>query len=197
MYTSDEFEEASDYYSIVNSSDDENGAEPIIEEDGDEPIIADDGDEPIIAEDGDEPIVEDDDEDEEEVIEISSSTHGVDRPAQSAQGPMMRFTVPGHVGAQNVEVSVVSLARYTFADPELAAEGPEPLEPPLQTMRIGHDDGGRAVSIRRTEGVARMRGADAAAFGTYDDEGLIAEFTEERSNRRLAQIARRLLLPDS
>ncbi|KAJ1857064.1 hypothetical protein IW147_005485 [Coemansia sp. RSA 720] len=190
MPSSDEFDESSDYYSIVNSSDEESGRDDaIIEEDSgrDDAIIEESGDE------NDDAIIE-----EDEVIEISSSTHGVEPVAQPAQAPMMRFTVPGRSGPQNVDVSVVSLTRYTFADPVVAADGPAPLEPPLQTLRIGHENGSRPVGVRQgSHSVMRRHGPDAMDYGEYDDDRLIAEFTEERSNRRLARIARRLLLPDS
>ncbi|KAJ2501547.1 hypothetical protein GGH96_001868 [Coemansia sp. RSA 1972] len=181
MHSSDEFEESSDYYSIINTSDEESGDDLIIDEDNrDDARIEEDSDNDATIE-------------EDEVIEISSSTHGVE-PAQPA--PMMRFTVPGQVGPQNVQVSVVSLARYTFADPVAAADGPAPLEPPLQTLQIGHENSSRPVGVQSGQAVTR-RGPHSMNYGEFDDDRLIAEFTEERSNRRLARIARRLLLPDS
>ncbi|KAJ2191882.1 hypothetical protein GGH18_003084, partial [Coemansia sp. RSA 530] len=154
---------------------------------GDDVLIGDDA---IIEEDSDNATIE-----EDEVIEISSSTHGVE-PAPQAQAPMMQFTVPGHVGPQNVQLSVVALARYTFADPVAAANGPAPLEPPLQTLRIGHETSSRPMGVQSSHAVS-LRGPQTMEYGEYDDDRLIADFTEERSNRRLARIARRLLLPDS
>ncbi|KAJ2160245.1 hypothetical protein GGF46_002406 [Coemansia sp. RSA 552] len=133
---------------------------------------------------------------EEEMEEISSRTHGVE-PAP----PTMRFAVPGR---QDVEISVVSLARYTFADPEVAASGPAPLEPAVDDGRrlMGVEGlqlagrGGREDVGSGTQG--RMEDEQGVVYnGYYDDDGLIAEFTEERSNRRLGRIAKALLLPDS
>ncbi|KAJ2304635.1 hypothetical protein IWW55_002335 [Coemansia sp. RSA 2706] len=183
MSSSDEFDEASDYYSIINTSDEEGGGDAI----GRQATVE------AETTDGDE---------DEEIIEISSSTHGVGPPMlhqQQQQGqPMMQFRVPGRTAAQDVEVSVVSLARYTFADPVVAAEGPAPLEPPLETMRIGHEGAERPTGVGQGgQPLMRRQGPDAVAYGEYDEEGLIAEFTEDRCNRRLARIARRLLLPDS
>ncbi|KAJ2062480.1 hypothetical protein GGI17_002372 [Coemansia sp. S146] len=104
--------------------------------------------------------------------------------------PMFQFTVQGGVNRDgsarpDIEVAVVSLARYTFADPVTAMNGPTLLEPPAERSRI----------LSPTLG----SGEEAAAGGItgYDDDGLIADFTEDRCNRQLAHIARRLLLPDS
>ncbi|KAJ2779299.1 hypothetical protein GGI15_003920 [Coemansia interrupta] len=90
-----------------------------------------------------------------------------------------------------IDVAVVSLARYTFADPALAALGPSPIEPPIdrQSRLLGIDQPPLA-SI----GVHRI---SSTTSGIYEDDGLIAEFTEDRCNRQLSQLARRLLLPDS
>ncbi|KAJ2023483.1 hypothetical protein IWW57_004100 [Coemansia sp. S610] len=104
------------------------------------------------------------------------------RRIPSPPPPMFQFTVPRGANADgttraDIEVSVVSLARYTFADPIAAMNGPALLEPPTELSRM------------------LVPGATNAAG--YDDEGLIAEFTEDYLNRRLTHIARRLLLPDS
>ncbi|KAJ2744509.1 hypothetical protein GGI20_002910 [Coemansia sp. BCRC 34301] len=63
--------------------------------------------------------------------------------------------------------------------------GPELLEPPVERSRMLPT----ALGTREAEYNGGIIG--------YDDEGLIADFTEDRCNRQLAQIARRLLLPDS
>ncbi|KAJ2876823.1 hypothetical protein GGH93_000416 [Coemansia aciculifera] len=104
--------------------------------------------------------------------------------------PMFQFTVQGgvnHDGSArpDIEVAVVSLARYTFADPVTAMNGPALLEPPAERSRI----------LPPTLGSGEE--ATAGAIIGYDDDGLIADFTEDRCNRQLAHIARRLLLPDS
>ncbi|KAJ2754554.1 hypothetical protein GGI19_002318 [Coemansia pectinata] len=104
--------------------------------------------------------------------------------------PMFQFTVQGgvnHDGSArpDIEVAVVSLARYTFADPVTAMNGPALLEPPAERSRI----------LPPTLGSGEE--ATAGAITGYDDDGLIADFTEDRCNRQLAHIARRLLLPDS
>ncbi|KAJ2452826.1 hypothetical protein EV183_002635 [Coemansia sp. RSA 2336] len=183
MASSDEFEEASDYYSAVNSSDDEERASH-----GSRSATASEAH--AVAEPGDDP-------EEEEVIEISSRTHGVDPPPASLP-QAMQVMMPGPSGMQRVEMSVVSLTRYTFADPAVASEGPEPLEPSLHTLQLGHEDSSRPAGVGRGgQPVMRRRGPDGVAYGEYDDDGLIAEFTEDRCNRRLARIGRQLLLPDS
>ncbi|KAJ2848570.1 hypothetical protein IWW36_003218 [Coemansia brasiliensis] len=182
MASSDEFEEASDYYSAVNSSDDERQA-------------SHDNCSATVSETR--TVTETQDDSEEEVIEISSMTHGVDPPSTSFP-QAMQVMMPGPSGMQSVEMSVVSLTRYTFADPVVASEGPEPLEPSLQTMQLGHENSSRPTGVGRGgQPVMRRRGPDGAAYGEYDDDGLIAEFTEDRCNRRLARIGRQLLLPDS
>ncbi|KAJ2117662.1 hypothetical protein IW146_000564 [Coemansia sp. RSA 922] len=124
-----------------------------------------------------------------------SDAGGVHRPDNEVRRPrvpsppMFQFTVQGgvnHDGSArpDIEVAVVSLARYTFADPVTAMNGPALLEPPAERSRI----------LPPTLGL----GEEAARGVTgYDDDGLIADFTEDRCNRQLAHIARRLLLPDS
>ncbi|KAJ2730698.1 hypothetical protein IW152_005061 [Coemansia sp. BCRC 34962] len=116
----------------------------------------------------------------------NGSTHNPNstcRPsAPSPPPPLFQFTVPSGVAADgttrpDIEVSVVSLARYTFADPVAAMNGPALLEPPAELGRI------------------QVLGSTNATG--YDDDGMIAEFTEDRLNRKLTHIARRLLLPDS
>ncbi|KAI7835219.1 hypothetical protein BX661DRAFT_11982 [Kickxella alabastrina] len=99
-----------------------------------------------------------------------------------------------------IDVAVVSLARYTFADPGVAEAGPAPLDPPIERPRLlGVDQPPlAAVSVQRAAGnmgIARSDG-DRDRDGNGDD-GLIAEFTEDRCHRQLAMIAKRLLLPDS
>ncbi|KAI8319688.1 hypothetical protein GQ54DRAFT_25985 [Martensiomyces pterosporus] len=122
--------------------------------------------------------------------EHSSSTTGsphAESPAGPGSPPMMEFTIQdgaSGVGTQrpNLDISILSLTRYTFADRRLAANGPEPLEPPIERALLGTpsaDDGG-AVAHR----------------GEVLDNDLVMEFTEERDNRQLSRIARRLLLPD-
>ncbi|KAJ2667691.1 hypothetical protein IWW42_005750 [Coemansia sp. RSA 1085] len=184
MASSDEFEEASDYYSAVNSSDDERQASHSSRS-------ATASEAHAVTETRDDP------EEEEEVIEISSRTHGVDPPPASFP-QAMQVMMPGPSGMQSVEMSVVSLTRYTFADPAAASEGPEPLEPSLQTLQLGHENSSRPAGVGRGgQPVMRRRGPDGVVYGEYDDDGLIAEFTEDRCNRRLARIGRQLLLPDS
>ncbi|KAJ2782610.1 hypothetical protein H4R18_002178 [Coemansia javaensis] len=229
MYSDEEFESSSDYYSLTNSSDggpggynsgrgdnvsdfDENDysdgaatpppetAAPDTASPPAAPTIEEPGGSGNSSEDG-----EEEEEEEEDVIEISSRTHGVPSP-----GSLMQFTVPGAVAGgggtqrRNVEVEVVSLARYTFADPVLAAQGPAPLEPPVERSLIGID----ALQLRGPHPVGRHSGDEEdddgamAPYGGggrhyYDHDGVIADFTEERNNRRLARIARQLLLPDS
>ncbi|KAJ1721597.1 hypothetical protein LPJ53_003908 [Coemansia erecta] len=94
-------------------------------------------------------------------------------------------------GREAIDVAVVSLARYTFADPALAVLGPSPIEPPIdhQSRLLGIDQPPLA-----SVGVHRI---SSTTSGIYEDDGLIAEFTEDRCNRQLSQLARRLLLPDS
>ncbi|KAJ1882509.1 hypothetical protein H4R99_001427 [Coemansia sp. RSA 1722] len=109
--------------------------------------------------------------------------------------PLMQFTVPGGVNSDGIareaiDVAVVSLARYTFADPALAARGPAPLEPRIESTRLLGVDLPPLASV----GVRRI---SSTVSGVYEDDGLIAEFTEDRCNRQLSQLARRLLLPDS
>ncbi|KAJ2336630.1 hypothetical protein GGI00_000727 [Coemansia sp. RSA 2681] len=119
----------------------------------------------------------------------SSGDDGMRDPAQQPP-PMLQFTIQGGVRMDgstrpDIEVAVVSLARYTFADPVAAMNGPTLLEPPAERSRI----------LPPTLG-SREAEYSSAAIG-YDDDGLIADFTEDRCNSQLAQIARRLLLPDS
>ncbi|KAJ1798182.1 hypothetical protein LPJ59_002663 [Coemansia sp. RSA 2399] len=85
----------------------------------------------------------------------------------------------------NMEVEIVSLARYTFVDPAVASRGPAPLEPPI--------DRGRNYALHP---MSTQIATDPPNNQMYDEDGAIAEFTEERSNRQLSRIARRLLLPD-
>ncbi|KAJ2388299.1 hypothetical protein GGI05_003827 [Coemansia sp. RSA 2603] len=94
-------------------------------------------------------------------------------------------------GREAIDVALVSLAQYTFADPALAALGPSPIEPPIdhQTRLLGTNQPPLAAI-----GVHRI---SSTTSGMYEDDGLIAEFTEDRCNRQLSQLARRLLLPDS
>ncbi|KAJ2040881.1 hypothetical protein GGI08_008011, partial [Coemansia sp. S2] len=118
-----------------------------------------------------------------------SDAGGVHRPDNEVRRPrvpsppMFQFTVQGgvsHDGSArpDIEVAVVSLARYTFADPVTAMNGPALLEPPAERSRI----------LPPTLGL----GEEAARGVTgYDDDGLIADFTEDRCNRQLAHIARR------
>ncbi|KAJ2076905.1 hypothetical protein H4R24_005435 [Coemansia sp. RSA 988] len=183
MGSSDELDEATDYFSATNNS---------------EVVLSDEEsssgrEESVVAESIHQSAG--DSRDDEEMIEISSRTHGVDHPQP------MHFTVQGHVAdgnggvrQQNVEVSVVSLERYTFVDPVAAAAGPEPLDPPVQQTLMGVD----ALQLRgerSATGSRRMRGHTPV----YDafDEDRVCEFTEESSNRRLSRIARQLLLPNS
>ncbi|KAJ2827613.1 hypothetical protein FBU31_003124, partial [Coemansia sp. 'formosensis'] len=102
---------------------------------------------------------------------------------------MFQFTIQGRANADgltrpDIEVAVVSLARYTFADPVAAMNGPALLEPPAERSRI------LPPTLDGEE-------ATLGSVASYDDDGLIADFTEDRCNRQLAHIARRLLLPDS
>ncbi|KAJ1812159.1 hypothetical protein LPJ75_003786, partial [Coemansia sp. RSA 2598] len=109
--------------------------------------------------------------------------------------PLMQFTLPGEVHSDGsareaIDVAVVSLARYTFADPARAVNGPAPLEPQIENVRLLGVDQPPLASV----GVRRI---SSNVSGAYEDDGLVAEFTEDRCNRQLSQLARRLLLPDS
>lgn len=72
-------------------------------------------------------------------------------------------------------------ARYALADPRAAANGPQPIEPAA------------------TAGDSRclLVSSECAPQITAGENEMVAEFTEERNNRQLGHIARRLLLPDS
>ncbi|KAJ1989928.1 hypothetical protein GGI25_004568 [Coemansia spiralis] len=101
-----------------------------------------------------------------------SSSSPSEEPHASSQ-PLIEFQLHSVGSAstqQSIDITVVSLARYTFADPARAANGPMLLEPSVDTRSPRHSE------------------------PTDND---IAEFTEERCDRELAHIARRLLLPDS
>ncbi|KAJ2764798.1 hypothetical protein IWQ57_005030, partial [Coemansia nantahalensis] len=211
MPSTDEFEDSSDYYSFESDGDDDgedggynsgrgdrilNGVDEA-EEDEDDDDDDDDGhgrqeahgQAPASADSHE----DEDQEDEEEVIQISSQTHGVPSGAMSQLD--MLGAMAGRMGRHNLEIEVVSLARYTFADPELAAEGPQPLEPPVDQALMGV----RELQLRGALPVGQYVG-DARLGGSghlYDHDGVIADFTEERNNQRLGRIARRLLLPDS
>ncbi|KAJ2544154.1 hypothetical protein EV175_005918, partial [Coemansia sp. RSA 1933] len=90
----------------------------------------------------------------------------------------------------NMDIEVVSLARYTFVDPTVASRGPAPMEPSIDRVR------NYALQPMSTQ-IARAPVPDSvSAYQVYDEDGAISEFTEERSNRQLSHIARRLLLPD-
>ncbi|KAJ2717071.1 hypothetical protein H4R19_000238 [Coemansia spiralis] len=200
-------DDSSDYYSVVNTDDDD-------DVDGEDGGYNSGRGDRILNGNDEEDDDEDDDgeggarrstnqatgtngndqeEEEEEVIEISSRTHGVPSGAMS-QIEMLSTMASGR-RAGGMEVEIVSLERYTFANPELAAEGPAPLEPPIGQALMGVD----ALQLRGTHPVGHY-GETMARYGSehnYDHDGLISDFTEERNNRRLARIARRLLLPDS
>ncbi|KAJ2795547.1 hypothetical protein H4R20_005845, partial [Coemansia guatemalensis] len=184
MVSSDELDEATDYFSATNNSDGVQSDEESISG-REESVVADSS--LRSAGDGG-------DDENEEMIEISSRTHGVDHSQP------MRFTVQGNVSdghggirRQDVEVSVVALERYTFVDPVAAASGPEPLDPPVHQTLMGVD----ALQLRGERSASsRQHRGRTSAYSAYDEDR-VGEFTEESSNRRLSRIARELLLPNS
>ncbi|KAJ2402785.1 hypothetical protein GGI23_000465 [Coemansia sp. RSA 2559] len=108
-----------------------------------------------------------------------------DSPPPPPDGDGTSSAGPQHLFMPNMEVEVVSLARYTFVDPAIASRGPAPLEPPI--------DRGRNYALHP---MSTQIAVAPPNNQMYDEDGAIAEFTEERSNRQLSRIARRLLLPD-
>ncbi|KAJ2722690.1 hypothetical protein GGI07_003153 [Coemansia sp. Benny D115] len=107
----------------------------------------------------------------------------------------MQIRIPGGMDStgatrESIDVAVVSLARYTFADPAMAEAGPAPLEPLVERPRLlGVDQPPvSALTVHRTV---------STVSSIYEDDGLIADFTEDRCNRQLSLIAKRLLLPDT
>ncbi|KAJ1901822.1 hypothetical protein LPJ66_000493 [Kickxella alabastrina] len=122
---------------------------------------------------------------------------------ENSTSPLALSTITGGANSDDsfreaIDVAVVSLARYTFADPGVAEAGPAPLDPPIERPRLlGVDQPPlAAVSVRRAAGNMSIARGDGDGDGD-DDDGLIAEFTEDRCHRQLAMIAKRLLLPDS
>ncbi|ORX70597.1 hypothetical protein DL89DRAFT_266790 [Linderina pennispora] len=85
-----------------------------------------------------------------------------------------------------LDVSIVSFAQYTFVSRERAINGPQPIEPPVETPRTEN-----TLEDTLTTNLVISGHAPLA-----QDER-VREFTEDRDNRRLAVIAKRLLLPDS
>ncbi|KAJ1733586.1 hypothetical protein LPJ61_001494 [Coemansia biformis] len=213
MPASEELGDSSDYYSIINTDDDYDSGEgggynsgrgdrvlngsDDNDDDGNRAVVVEGaGGEEQAGGNGD--AGEAGDNGDDEVIAISSRTHGV--PAGAMSQLELLGSLAGARLQQSVEVEVVSLARYTFADPELAAAGPVPLEPPLGQTLVGVD----AIQPRGARPVGQLGDqTHAGAMARYGDghhndrDGVIAEFTEERNNRRLGRIARQLLLPDS
>ncbi|PIA13617.1 hypothetical protein COEREDRAFT_83381, partial [Coemansia reversa NRRL 1564] len=179
MASSGELEEGTDYFSATNNS--QAGQSEEESSDEDQSITTNSNH------------ISNNRNDEEDTIEISSRTHGVNHPQS------MRFTVQGNVAdgnggirRQDVEVSVMSLERYTFVDPVAAAAGPEPLDPPIQQTLMGVD----SLQLRTTATGGQQLQTHTSPYDIFDIDK-VGEFTEESSNRRLSKIARRLLLPNS
>ncbi|KAJ2610229.1 hypothetical protein H4S08_003705 [Coemansia sp. RSA 1365] len=176
MDSSGELEEGTDYFSATNNSQEGQSEEDSSEEE--QSITANSN-------------LHANNRTDDDTIEISSQTHGVNHPQS------MRFTVHGNVAdgnggirRQDVEVSVMSLERYTFVDPAAAETGPQPLDPPIQQTLMGVD----SLQLRTTGG--QQFRTNSSAYDIFDIDK-VGEFTEESSNRRLSKIARRLLLPNS
>ncbi|KAJ2519623.1 hypothetical protein H4217_002555, partial [Coemansia sp. RSA 1939] len=85
-----------------------------------------------------------------------------------------------HAEATAAETSTTTTARTTTEATTIAAADAEEEEEAASTV----------VSLMPEPSFSQY-------FQSYDEDGAIAEFTDERSNRQLSHIARRLLLPDT